>query len=229
MERLENLSLTNSCKTINLKSSDIFISSYPGKVIFGNISRHRYAKCSYFQFLTFELYYLYLSLVSIIKALLSSENELSKKLILKVNEDLSYWWSIVTVNLPNEERKCVQILLQNSSLNYRITFTLDQLNDFISALSEIIVPTLCLKSVEREFFEFVSDQEILNIINLDRKNGLLLLMNFNEKYNINIDSLDELNILETIIYYKEIILIFKKIQSLVNPMANHIESILSMI
>ena len=230
MERLENQSLSNSCKTINLKTSDIFISSFPGKIVFGNISQQKYSKFNYFEFLTFELYYLYISLVAIIKAVISEENEsddvFTEKLILKVNEDLNYLWSVVT---ETKERKCIELILQHRSLNktYKITFNLDQLNDFISALSEIIVPTLCLKSVERQFLEFICDIDILNIVNLDRKNGILLLCDFKNKFNINIDSIEEFNILDTIIYYKELIIILKKIKSLINPISNHIESILS--
>ena len=128
MERLENQSLNNSCKTLNLKTSDIFISSYPGKIIFGTITKNNYCAFSYFQFLTFELFYLYVSLIAIIKAF-ANESELTRnKIILKVNEELSYLWSIVTVKVLNEEKKYIEIILQHcTNETYKVLFNIDEL------------------------------------------------------------------------------------------------------
>ena len=97
----------------------------------------------------------------------------------------------------------------------------------MTALSETILPSLCLKTVERQFFEYVSDQEISIIVNLDKLKGLLILKEFKKKHINEIESIEELNIIEIILYYRELIIIFKKIKSLVNPLSDRIEAILS--
>ena len=61
---------------------------------------------------------------------------------------------------------------------YKLTFTLDQLNDFIYSLSESILPCLCLKSAERDFLQYVSEQEIKILLNLKKEYASVLLNNF---------------------------------------------------
>jgi hypothetical protein len=128
-----------------------------------------------------------------------------------------------------KKKKCILLKLKyKSEIVYQIIFNLDKLNDFINALSEIIVPSLCLQTVEREFFEFISNAEILTIVNLDKPKGLLILKQFFKQMNIvDIDQIQELNLIEIIIYYKELIIIYKKIKSLINPIKDRIQEILS--
>ena len=226
MERLKNQSLNKSCKTITLKTTNIFCSAFPGKIVFGNISKQSYSKQNYFEFLSFELFYLYISIVNIIKTFISNENNLpSKNLILKLNEDVSYLWSI---SKTNEEQKCIELILEfKEEILYKIVFNLDQVNDFVNALSEIILPALCLEIIQRQFFDFISNQEISIIVGLDNQKGLLILNEFKKMNNIDIDQIEELNIIEIIIYYRELIIIYKKIKSLINPISDRIEALLS--
>ena len=230
-ERLENQPLNKSCKSIILKNSNIFCSAFPGKLVFGEVAQQHYLKLNYFEFLTFELFFLYSCIVKIIKSFISSGNDIPSddELILKINEDTSYLWSISKLNVSNEEEKCILLKLKyKSEIVYQIIFNLDKLNDFINALSEIIVPSLCLQTVEREFFEFISNAEILTIVNLDKPKGLLILKQFFKQMNIvDIDQIQELNLIEIIIYYKELIIIYKKIKSLINPIKDRIQEILS--
>ena len=228
MERLKNKSLKNSYKTISLKNNNIFCSAYPGKIVFGKISKQNYCNQNYFEFLTFELFYLYISIVNIIKTFISNESDISSKnLILKLNEDISYLWSISKPNVSNDEQKIELILDYKEETLFKIIVNLEQLNDFVNCLSEIIVPSLCLQITHRQFFQFISNQEISSIVGLDNKKGLLILKEFKNINNIEIDEIEELNIIETMIYYKEIIILYKKIKSLINPLSDRIEAILS--
>ena len=116
-----------------------------------------------------------------------------------------------------------------SKLVYQIEFNLDQLNDFINGLSETILPCLTLKNIERQFFYFVSQQHITEIVQLTTQNGTLLLNDFIKETMIEIDPITQTNIIDIIVYYKELIIIYKKIKSLVRPIEAEarIEALLS--
>lgn len=226
MERLQNQPLSLSCKTLVLKQSDKFISAFPGKIIFGDVSQQNYKKYQYFMFAHFELYHLYLSLVEIIKNIVLEEtSEINKTdLIIKLSDDLSYFW-IIEIDTKN-----IQFLIKHEAIvHYKLTFSLDQLNDFIYSLSESILPCLCLKSVERDFLQFVSEQEIKILLNLRKENAYFLLNNFQHINKVKIDLICEPNMTDLVIYYIELIIIFKKIKSLVRTVDenNHLRTILS--
>jgi hypothetical protein len=231
MEIYQNQPLNNSCKTILLKlKNSIFISAFPGKIIFGTIAAQSYIKFKYFQFIAFELFHLYVSLVSIIKTVLSEENiqENHNGVILKINEELIYLWSISQSSINNQKQ--IHILLEfKSNLDYEIELNLDELNEFINGLSEVIIPCLNLKNIERQFFEFVSKQQISDIVQMTSSNSGTVLEQFKAATKFEVDSIIELNLIDIAIYYKELILIFKKIKSLNRPtdINSRIDAILS--
>ena len=131
---------------------------------------------------------MYISIVNIIKTFISNESDISSKnLILKLNEDISYLWSISKPNVSNDERKIELILDYKEETLFKIIVNLEQLNDFVNCLSEIIVPSLCLQITHRQFFQFISNQEISSIVGLDNKKGLLILKEFKNINNIEID------------------------------------------
>ena len=89
--------LENSCKTIVLKDNFLFISAFPGKIIFGDITNYKYPKFKSFQFNVFQLFFLYVSFVNIITKVIAEENTesfQSEGVIIKLSEDLQYLWSI---------------------------------------------------------------------------------------------------------------------------------------
>ena len=231
MDAYLNQPLSNSCKTILLKTSDIFISAFPGKIIFGNISDQSYIKFKYFQFSAFNLLYLYLSLVTIIKKVFSEENIEANcdGVIMKINEDLQYLWSISqsteTIN------KHLHILLEfKTNLIYQVEFNLEQLNDFVNGLSETLIPCLNLKNIERHFFHFISKQQLSEIVQLTPENGITFLNQFKFESNLEeINCINEANLIEIVVYYKELILLYKKIKSLIRPIDcnSRIDAILS--
>ena len=231
MEIYQNQALNKSCKTILLKTKTcIFLSAFPGKIIFGTIAARSYTKFKYFQFVAFDLFYLYVSLVAVIKTVLSEENTDHNQhgIILKINEELSYLWSISQSSINNQ--KLIHILLEfKSNLVYEIELNLDELNEFINGLSEVIIPSLNLKNIERQFFEFVSKQQIGEIVQMTTINAGTILDQFKATTKFDFDCIVEPNLVDIVIYYKELILIFKKIKSLISPTDSNsrIDAILS--
>ena len=221
MENTEDYFLSKSCKTILLKSINIFISAFPGKIVFGAVLNHNYRQLNHFQFGTFEVFHLYVSLITIIKKFISEKNTeilQSDGIILKFSEDLSYLWFISKTKVKNVEELKIKLILEwKTESIYQITFSFDQLNDLIIGLSETIVPSLCLKNIEKIFFEFISEQPLAEIIDLNTEKCILMLNEFKRRHNVQIDSIDEPNLFDIMIYYKEIIILYKKIKSLINP------------
>ena len=179
MDYYQNQCVSHSYKTILLKTSNLFVSAFPGKLIFGGLCLENYIKFQFFQFFIFDLLHLFISLVTIIKKI-SCEDKSETNfdgIIIKINEELRYLWSI-SPKTPNADLKVFFTVELKSKLVYQIEFNLDQLNDFINGLSETILPCLTLKNIERQFFYFVSQQHITEIVQLTTQNGTLLLNDF---------------------------------------------------
>ena len=205
MDGSQNQQVSLSCKTVLLKKSEVFLSAFPGKIIFGHIIEENYPKLQYFQFFHFEFFKLYLSLVEIINNCIIEENSEIKKtdLIIKLSDEVSYFWCIEIGDI-----KLIQFVLEYKSIiNYKLNFTLDQLNDLIYSLSVSILPCLCLKHLERDFLEYIAEQEISKILNFTRENFILLLNDFKLKQNTQIDLICQPNLADLMLYYKELIII----------------------
>ena len=230
MDYYQNQFVSNSCKTIVLKTTNLFISAFPGKLVFGSISVEHYLKFNFFQFFVFDLLNLYICLVNIIKKISSSSEEDCDGVIVKINPELSYLWSISpkTINEDNQFHVLFTVELK-SKLVYQIDLNLDQLNDLINGLSETIIPCLSFKNLERQFFEFVSKQQISEIVHLNGPKATLFLNDFKEEKEIEIDIITQPNLIDIVVYYKELIIIYKKLKSLVRPIESdtRIDAILS--
>ena len=116
MDGSQNQQVSLSCKTVLLKKSEVFLSAFPGKIIFGHIIEENYPKLQYFQFFHFEFFKLYLSLVEIINNCIIEENSEIKKtdLIIKLSDEVSYFWCIEIGDI-----KLIQFVLEYKSIiNY---------------------------------------------------------------------------------------------------------------
>ena len=84
---MADLDFEKSCKTVVLKTSDLFFSAFPGKIVFGDVIEQNYPEFKYFQFFHFEIFNLYLALVAIIKNIVNNSQEESenKGIIIKFN------------------------------------------------------------------------------------------------------------------------------------------------
>ncbi len=89
---------------------------------------------------------------------------------------------------------------------------------------------LCLKSFERQFLEDFADEISLSkIVTLNEKKKIKnIIQHFKDQKQIN--SVIEMNLIELVLHYNELIILYKKIKSLnnaeVNPI-NRIEAILN--
>ena len=219
MEEKDELKLEDSCKTIILKQHTIFLSAYPGKIVFGESTQTGYQHLKYFQFNHFQILELYIAIVNILKYLVSDNNpECEKGLILKISVNQVYFWLCKRIHLNNIESKVVKIAIEyGSECVYEITFNFEQLNYLINGISTSILPCLCLKNIERQFFSYASEEtssEIIKLMNFE--NCHKLLNNFEIKNNIKIEKIIQRNMIDNLIYYNETILLLHKFNSLKN-------------
>jgi hypothetical protein len=206
---------SETCQTICLKYSDLFLSSYPGKVIFGHPKYSGYLKLKSFQYQHNEFFNLYLGLIQIVQFFAGAKSD-EKGLILSKTENINYFWIGKSVSENGKDgNKIVKFGIEyNLNIIYEIIMNMKQFNEFISVFSSLMLSCLCLKSSEREYIEaFANEVTLSNIVNFSNKRVRKeVFQKFKQSRNIN--SVHEQNIIDLLLHYNELIIIFKKIKSL---------------
>ena len=223
---MEDCDFDNSCKTIILRNSDIFISAFPAKLVFGQVNHKGFIKFKYFQFLHFEFFNLYLAILSIFKYLASEEsNILEEKGLILNKEDFSYFWLSKRVEQNNITVKSVVFVIEYKiETIYEVILNIEQFNCFLKCISETIFSCLCLKPVEHALFNFIAEEKTTVIVSLKFKNKCKnMLEKFRKsKYSngLQIPSVSESNLIDIIQYYNELLIIVQKLKSMTNEENN---------
>jgi hypothetical protein len=223
-----NFSATS--QTYCLKENNIFISSFPGKIVFGLTSQIGYEKLKHFEFQYYHILNFFLAVVKIVQFFATAEEE--KGLILDLKDKI-YFWSGKSVIEDGKPIKIVKFGIEcKGNISFEIVFNTSGFNNFIHVFTQLIFPCLCLKSLERQLFESAANKSITYIVNL--KNLTIcesFLKSFENEQRIEIDDLTKRNLIDVLIYYKEIILLYKKLKSLYNSTeseeGSRLESILN--
>jgi hypothetical protein len=87
----KELSFSKSCQTISLKKSEIFMSSFPGKIVFGEPNFIGYSKSNSFQYKHVQFLDLYLSVLKIVHFFATTSNIDDKGSILSISENTIYF------------------------------------------------------------------------------------------------------------------------------------------
>jgi hypothetical protein len=208
---------SDTCRTIALKQEKIFISALPGSIILGEVCPTGFKHQHIFKFNHFQFFELYLAIISIIKFQLS-ENKSEKGLILKLNNETLYYWNGLSVEIDRKESKIVKFVIEFQFENiYEIIFNDQQLNNLIGAISQMILPSLCLNEIERTLFQFATEQDISFLVTLNNLKACEKFVTFFQTTKkIKIDPILEPNFVQNLIYYNEIIIINHKFQSIYN-------------
>ena len=218
------LKFSDSCLNLSLRQKDHFISAFPGKIVFGKCNPLGYKKKEYFEFKIFDLYKLYLAIFDIIKYF-SGDSILEKQLILS-NQGFHYFFYVKM--LTNENSEDFQVasfaIEHNNEIVFEVSFLDIEFNTFLYTLEKIIPLSMCLSAIENALFKKAS-KESAKIIHGFREdlNCTQFVKNF---FNNNQDEIQDMEIksidcLSTFLnYYCEIILIFHKLQSVINNAEN---------
>ncbi len=221
MENSKELKFSKSCQTISLKNSEIFMSSFPGKIVFGEPNFIGYSKSNSFQYKHNQFLDFYLSLLKIVNFFATTSNIDDKGSVLSFNENTIYFWSGKVFENAKVIQKVVKLGIEfDSNITYEIIFNAEQFNEFVNIFAKLMFSCLCLKSFERQFLEdFANEMPLTKLITLNDKRKIIQVIQ-NKKQKEKIDDVIEQNVVELLLYYNELIILFKKIQSLNNPKMN---------
>jgi hypothetical protein len=229
-ENLSELGFDKSCQTKVLLTNSVFLSAYPGFIVFGKTQRKSYETKNYFKFFPFELYKLYVAIIKILTFFTEEEPQLIQGLILQRSNNIVYFWTGITLVTNGKIEKLVSFCIETEENISKLQMTLSDLHNFISAMKSTIVICLCLNNNESEMMLAASDLSINLILKLKNySDAKTFVQDFIQKNKI-IDSNQTFQLIQLIHYYLEIIVIVHKFSSMSQfDKNNKIEEILKAI
>ena len=211
----DKLCLQSSCLTIALKKDFCFISSFPGFLTFGFVTRNHYEKNKFFLFSHFELSKLYSAILKMIHFMADNLDNIDKSEVLTKEIDNCNVRYLI-VGIRNAKEKIVKFCLECNLESFDLPLTYFELNDFLNTLTDIIIGCLCLTSIEKEMIQNIMVQPLEDLITfqsfVDAKKYLSTI--YAEK-SVCLSSIE--NMATLIVHYHFIIIILHKFKSLVNP------------
>jgi hypothetical protein len=213
----ENVNLNESYLTLALQVSSIFVSSFPGFIVIGKIQQNHFEKEKYFEFTIFEINKLYLTFVEILAFFTNISEQSSNPKLFHVNEknEENYFWSGHSISKANESLKLIIIGIEkNDTVVFQLKLYMNELQNLFFCLRKVIVSSLCLKINEKKLIEFLSDQKIDMLKNMQSDPNRVdeFINRFITKNNLSKYSKDIF--IEIVKYYFEIVIIMHKLKSL---------------
>jgi hypothetical protein len=98
------------------------------------------------------------------------------------------------------------------NIYFELLFFMSELHDLLHCIEPIIISCLCLKSIERDMFQFTITQPLDIIVNCQNPQGAKILLNRFHKANLCLSKVENLTIL--LIHYNSILVILHKFKSL---------------
>jgi hypothetical protein len=227
-ESLKELQFHESCQTKVLKAFSVFISAYPGFIVFGQTFTRYYPEKSYFKFSPFELYKLYIAIIQILTFFTEENPEKTNGIILKRSKTnkIVYFWSGRRLLIDEEEEKLVTFGIEKeNSETLKINMSLSELHNFITALKSTITICLCLNDLDNEIIFALSNLDISILQKLKDYNETKdFVYKFMKEHNY---SENQESLIQLILYYFEIIILLNKFSSMCKYEENVLEQILS--
>ena len=208
----DSFPFSESCESFALDTPFLFISSYPGLIVFGKVNKKGFKKGQFFKFGIFECYKLYLAIIKILSFLTSSDKT-DKALILQSDEH-NYFWIGTTVLTNNKEQKIIKLGIEkDDNITFEIQFVLKNFQFFFNGLSKVIRSCLCLREVENNLILFLLEKNPKEYASIEDIHNCV--ETFIKMKNINENNRSHL--INVISYYKEIMIILFKLKSLEHP------------
>ena len=209
----EYFCLEKSSLTLALKKDFCFISSFAGFFLFGFVDKNHYEKKKFFQFSHFELPQLYKAVLKMIHFMANESEILEKTEVIQKqiqNCEITYF----ICGNTNANKKTVKFCLEVNSVVFDLSLTYFELNDFLYCMTDIVIASLCLKSIEKEMVYNIISQPLEDLILYENcvnaKNYILM------NYDKTVCSATIENMTTVLVHYNFIIIILHKFKSLVN-------------
>lgn len=152
-----NLALLNLC----LLKNDYFISSYPGKIVFGEVTQKTYISNKRFIINRCHFCTFYKSIITILQNL----DGTCKGILIEQIDEL-YIWEV--------KKDLVFFLIEISSeIVYKVLFTLEELNNLLDCFKELVLSALLLKIDEVTILQKLGELELQTICDFNDDSKLL--------------------------------------------------------
>ncbi len=226
-EKLSTLSFKNSSYTTVLKVFSVFMSAYPGYIVFGKTYTQSYQENSYFKFSPFEVYKLYIAIIQILKFFTEEDPQIKQALILERSKcfKIVYFWDSTILRINEKEEKFISFGIETEESISKINMTLVELHNFITALKSTVLISLCLTNFETEVLINASNLDLAALKKLNNYRDTKVFVNKYVKNNS--DNEDSFKLTQLIIYYYDIIIIIHKFTTMCQFQDNITEEILT--
>jgi len=232
-ESLGELHFNKSCQTKVLSKLSVFLSAFPGFIVFGQTYTKFYPKGTYFKFSVFEVYKLYIAIIKILTFLIEDEPIICEGLMLERDKSnkIVYYWRGIRLLIDGIEEKLVAFGIERKNEErVEIKMTLSELHNFIQCLKSTITICLCLNDIENDIIIAASALDIERIKKLksfkERKDFVRYFLT-QETNSVDENFQDSFKLTELLIYYFDIIVLLSKLSSMSQYEENISEEILS--
>ena len=148
---MEELFFLGNASVTLITKNNLVCAAFPGAIVFGQIKDRSFISNKSFVFCRGSYHVIFLAFVEFAKVF-SGKNAMTKKCFLR-QDTISYHWEVTKLN----EAFLVTLTIEkNSSEDFRVSFTQDELNSLCFAIKELVLPSLCLKFVESELLSNVA-------------------------------------------------------------------------
>jgi len=144
---------------VSLLKKDYFISSFPAKIVFGEVDAFEYLKNRYFIIHRINFCKFYEQIIFILESVCS---DTEVKGILLQDENVTYGFCA-------KNSASFFIELQNE-LVYKTCFTINEINNMMDCFKEILTSTLLLKDYEIDFFKTTSNLDLETLKSFEDQN-----------------------------------------------------------
>jgi len=192
-----------SAKVTLLCNNEVYCCVFPPKIVIGNVENDCFVN-EYFIFNKEDYFDLYKGITDTIK-FIAEEYPTNKGIILE-KDNLMYFWT-VKVNESTKEQIIILGIERSCDIIYKICFNQRSFNDFINILSHLILPSLnsnCLYILHSAIVK-CDLKQLIGFKNAENCRQFL----------VEIDEKDE-NLIISLMYYREILIIVSKLKSLYN-------------
>ena len=163
---MDLLCTSNAIINLTLVKRDFFISSFPGKLIFGEIFEYKYIRNKSFLIYRCEICKFYETTLAILKSISSSKD--TQQCWIQT-EDYAYFWELK--NETNLNRIILGIEIA-SNVVFKTLFTFEEFYNLLDYFKELILTSLLLRDREISIINEISCLEIAQIKQFENKNLL---------------------------------------------------------
>jgi len=186
-----------------MRTIDIFIASFPRKIVFGRIQNKKFTLKHSIIFDLSNIKVIYTSIMKIITNFAKDQLDSPEVSLLAEYDSYKYM-----VKMSSSETVNFEITI-GSVLQSAFSFDYTQFNEFLFILSEIFLSCLSLKEDHTKFLSFLSNQDFKTIFDLQESSKA---DSFLEKHKV----LDACNYKLLILHYIDVIIIVHKFKSFTN-------------